>query len=245
MRRPGAQRGRVSGMPQTGQRLISSDGETVEVTVDLAESPLVWLASRKDKAGRPLISPIELMAGERLRRDYETAGFAGRTTMNWSALGGPNERRISTGGGIPADVAIDARQRTQAALDALGPDLGAIAVDVCCLRAGLSGLETANGWPQRSGKIILRLALAALARHYGLGDRTEGRASHRMRSWTAADRAEAPAPQGSAGHAPATGEDERSNLDLSCPNGPRLPCGCVRPSTAGRSTAAGSGVRGD
>lgn len=134
------------------------------------ESPLNWLASRKDKDGRPLISAEEFAAGERLRRDYHCALLAQRTTANWTGVPGDrNARRGVPGTGVDlSDNALAARERVNRALATVGPELAGILIDVCCYLKGLEALERQSGWPQRSGKIILQIALQRLARHYGL-----------------------------------------------------------------------------
>lgn len=53
-------------------QLHDADGART-VTVNEAESALGWLARRKGRDGRPLIEPVQLLAGERLRADFTRA----------------------------------------------------------------------------------------------------------------------------------------------------------------------------
>jgi len=59
----------------------------------LAESPLAWLARRKDKDGQPMLTDAEFDAGEKLRADFWFAQMTPRVTANWSLL-------LSGGGGV-------------------------------------------------------------------------------------------------------------------------------------------------
>ncbi|BBE72087.1 DUF6456 domain-containing protein [Oharaeibacter diazotrophicus] len=156
---------------------------------DAAESPLGWLRSRRDRDGASLIGDAEFVAGERFRRDYTIGGLIARTTMNWDALGGPAERRRGGAGGalVVGEAAMAARDRVAAAVAAVGPEFASLLIDVCCHLKGLGDIERDRAWPARSGKVVLRLALAALARHYGLSDRAVGADRARTRSWGAPD----------------------------------------------------------
>ena len=140
-----------------------------------AESPLGWLRSRRDKTGAPLISEAQYHAGERLRADFTIAQLSPRVTLSWDSCIAPGSHGRS--GRRPDslevnETALAARQRFMRALDAVGPELSGIVVDVCCLSRGLEAAERSLGWPQRSGKLVLQIALTQLARHYGL-TRTE------------------------------------------------------------------------
>lgn len=152
-------------------RGIVLDGDIATVVVDERESPLLWLHRRNGKDGRPQISATEFAAGERFRADLTLAQMLPRTTMNWDAsLTGD---RRGSGGRAPAqasDSALAARQRVRLACDRLGSDLSGLAIDVCGFLKGLDQVERERRWPARSAKIVLRLALSALARHYGLDE---------------------------------------------------------------------------
>ena len=151
------------------QAVVHIDGHEQTVTLDERESPLLWLHRRPGKDGKPQISAEEFAAGERFRSDLTFARMMPSTTMNWDASLAPGAR--GPGGRDPAgasDAALAARQRVNAACDRLGPELSGLAIDVCGFLKGLDRVERERGWPARSAKVVLRLALKALATHYGI-----------------------------------------------------------------------------
>ena len=140
--------------------------------VNADESPIAWLRRRKDRSGEAMISQTQFDAGERLRADFWFAQMTPRTTMNWSSSA-PMQRGRRYGatraaGADMRDATAAAGERVRRALAAVGPELSGVLIDVCCHLKGLEAAERAAGWPQRSGKIVLQLALTSLARHYGL-----------------------------------------------------------------------------
>jgi hypothetical protein len=170
-----------------GEREIATQAGRRKVVVDENESPLAWLARRRGRDGRVMIEPHQLQAGERLRADFTRAHLMPRTTSNWSNPV-PSDRR--SGGphvGFLADKVVAARQGVHHALDAAGPEFAGLLVDVCCFLKKLDVTERERGWPVRSAKIVLQLALERLARHYGYSARATGRTHSHVRTWLADD----------------------------------------------------------
>lgn len=136
---------------------------------NLAESPLALLARRKDKNGKPFLSPELVTAGERLREDFELSQMGPRVTQNWDRFMTAGDRgsyQSGSGGG-----ASGARDRVANALRDLGPGLGDVVLRCCCFLEGMETAEKRMGWSARSGKIVLRIALQRLKLHYDrLGD---------------------------------------------------------------------------
>ncbi|WP_378775564.1 DUF6456 domain-containing protein [Methylopila musalis] len=168
-----------------GLRSVEAEGVSTDLLVDLDESPLAWLARRKGKDGRPLLGAHEVLAGERLRADFIRGQMTPRVTSNWSGAAGG--RRAGPGVGADlSDAALAARLRVSRALEAVGPELSGALLDVCCCLKGLEEVERERGWPARGGKLVLGLALASLARHYGYADAAVGPDSRGApRVWTA------------------------------------------------------------
>ena len=141
-------------------------GRVRRMRYNLAESPLTALARRRDKDGVPFLPDALVSAGERLREDFELAQMGPSVAQNWD--------RFLTGGargGFSGDSPIGtgpaaARARVASALETLGPGLGDVALRCCCYLEGLETAEKKLGWSARSGKIVLRIALQQLKRHY-------------------------------------------------------------------------------
>jgi len=174
-----------------GEEQRDVEGVKRQVTADAAESPLAWLTRRRDRQGRPLIDESEFSAGERLRTDFTIAGLSQRVTASWDATiaSGASGRSGGPGGALDLSArAIDARERVSRALAAVGPGLAGILLEVCCLTNGLEAAERRLGLPQRAGKVVLQIALARLAEHYGLASRPSAVSGPvRIRSWGSED----------------------------------------------------------
>jgi hypothetical protein len=172
-------------------KLPPADGAAV--AINASESPLAWLRRRKDRAGNAMISQEQFDAGERLRADFWFAQMTPRVTVNWSAVGqGKRGRRAGMpfrGEAEVRDGIAAAQERVRRALSTVGPELAGVLIDVCCHLKGIEEVERSAGWPQRSGKVVLQLALIRLARHYGIGGTASAEltAAARVRHWGAED----------------------------------------------------------
>lgn len=168
------------------QRQVQTEFGAASVTIDESESPLAWLARRRGRDGRALIASHQFQAGERLRADFTLAHLMPRTTSNWSNLTPANGRdRGGERAGAFTERMITARQRVHAALDAVGPEVAGLLLDVCCFLKRLDDVERERAWPARSAKVALQLALDQLARHYGYAEEAHGRKRAPIRTWLA------------------------------------------------------------
>ncbi len=130
------------------------------VTVNLAESPLGWLHAHGH------IDARLFDAGERLRADYERAQLGPSITMRWDPvrIAGTGEQGLTSG-----ERQIAARARFDGALAQAGRGLDDVLWRVVCAGETLPTAEKALGWPARSGKLVLRLALDRVADFYRIG----------------------------------------------------------------------------
>lgn len=145
---------------------ITIDGAPAKVTRNLAESPLSTLERLKDRDGEAYFPREAIAAGERLHADFTRGQLQPQITMRFEPRLGAAVKGARGAVSDLSDTALAARVRVNRALEALGPELSGVALDVCCFMKGLETVERERQWPVRSAKLMLKTALLALHRHY-------------------------------------------------------------------------------
>ena len=148
------------------QAIVEVAGERQTVTRNMLESPLGHLLRLKGRNGESFLPQEAVEAGERLAADFERGHLQPSITSNWEPRLSDRAPGQVSGKQELSDSAMMARDRVWRAVDAMGPELAGVALDVCCFYKGLEQVERERGWPARSAKLMLRTALLALARHY-------------------------------------------------------------------------------
>ena len=157
----------AAGLVQTSdsKRRLEESERPQGARYGLGESPIMGLARRKDKEGIPFLTQELVAAGERLRQDYEVADInVADSDQCLAVLGGETNTSHKE--------ICAARTRLKRALEDLGPGLTEVAMECCCFLNGLEVTEKKMGWSSGSGKIVLRIALTRLQKHY---EETHGR----------------------------------------------------------------------
>jgi len=132
-------------------------GKRRTVTVNLGESPIAWLHARGH------IDTRLFDAGEALRADYERAQLSPNVTMRWDAV----RVKSTAGSGLSGtEQQLAAKQRFDGAMTSAGKGLEDVLWRVVCAGEGLPEAERSLGWPARSGKLVLKLALDRVADFY-------------------------------------------------------------------------------
>ncbi len=147
------------------------DGTPRRVRYGVIESPVTVLSRRRDKSGRPFLEGGLVQAAERMREDYVMAQLESAPAVSAAELMHMLETRTVPGPNIAPPGTAAARTRILRLLRDLGEGLSDIALRCCCRLEGVESAENAMGWSARSGKIVLRIALQRMSRHYAcLGD---------------------------------------------------------------------------
>lgn len=147
--------------PEGPRRAKSGAKRRRSVTVNLSESPVAWLHSRGHLSDRLF------QAGEQLRNDYERAQLTTNLTMRWDPVRVKTGNRGSSEAGLTqSEKQIAAKQRFDGAITEAGKGLEDVLWRVVCAGEGLPQAEKALGWPTRSGKLVLQLALERVADFY-------------------------------------------------------------------------------
>ncbi|MEM6586501.1 MAG: DUF6456 domain-containing protein [Pseudomonadota bacterium] len=140
------------------KRSGAARGKRRTVTVNVGESPIAWLHSRGH------LSERLFLAGEALRGDYERAQLSANITMRWDPVlvkTGRSDQGLS-----PTEKQVAAKGRFDGAIEAAGKGLEDILWRVVCAGEGLPEAEKSLGWPARSGKLVLKIALERVADFY-------------------------------------------------------------------------------
>lgn len=180
----------IAGLVKAGALVAGEDGLLRPDSAALAalrnarENPLHRIMGGEE--GNAVLDDECLRAAERLRRDHEKAQLAPRVTASYAPAEGTGSRHWQMSDNAVerlTDGALVARQRLHEALEAVGPELSGLLMQVCCLTRGLEEAERCIGLPRRSARTVLYLALQRLARHYGLKPRLHHAGPSRIGHW--------------------------------------------------------------
>jgi hypothetical protein len=148
------------------------------VAFNTTATPLAALSRLRDRSGAAWLPPDTIEAGERLARDFHYGALQPRVTQSFELRVGERSRPGAGGAAELNDSVVAARMRVASAVEAMGPELSGVALDVCCFEKGLETVERERQWPPRSAKLMLKTALLQLHRHYNPPAPPSQRRSH-------------------------------------------------------------------
>jgi hypothetical protein len=150
--------------PVIDRTVVEADGRARTVRGHDADATIRRLAALRDGNGAAWLNAAEIAAAARLRRDWEMGERGLVRGSDWAAPpNGSGPRGASNRAELSAGAYCDARGRVYQALERLALPLRRVVERVCLREEGLEAMERGEGWPSRSGKIALKLALAQLA----------------------------------------------------------------------------------
>ena len=179
-------RATLTSAPASPRTVVTGDrrkrrGAAATVTHSGRLSPLEQLGQRRDSRGKPLLDAVQIAAAMRFAADFAHGRLQPRVTARWSAeASAPPRRRGVPGAGMELpETTAAAQARVHRAMASLGNDQTSIVVDVCCFEFGLTSVEATHHWPAGTARIVLGIALNALADHYGMRSTASAHATTR------------------------------------------------------------------
>lgn len=145
------------------------------------EKPVIAEQGGASRTSPAFFAPHHLAAGDRVRRLFDRAQLLPRVTMAYSPIAAT--RGAARRAGDITDMAAEARKGLAEIHALLPDDCAGVVIDVCGYEKGLQAIETERGWPRRSAKLVLRIGLEHLARHYGLVEMARGPESGKQQGW--------------------------------------------------------------
>ncbi len=153
-----------------------------DATATAAAMGLPEAVSRLAAVGEDaFLAPHHLEVARRLSHIFERARLRQRVTMSYDPArlpGHTNKTQADL-----ADRAADSRHSLAVLAGRLPADCWGVLVDVCVYDKGLQQIEQERGWPRRSAKLVLRIALEQLAAVMKLDREARGPEGGRTRTW--------------------------------------------------------------
>jgi hypothetical protein len=142
-------------------------GGASPIRVNLAESPAGRAGPPQGPGWRTVSDPRPGAGGRAAARGFRTRADGPPRGQNWDRFltAGTDRGGFSNDAGL-AEGPRAARDRVAAAMEALGPGLSDVVIRVCCFLEGLETTERRLGWSARSGKVVLKIGLQRLLKHY-------------------------------------------------------------------------------
>ena len=153
------------------QRLQCSGQEPTTTNSAVASAnDVIKRLSRSTSGEKPFLAPHHVLAAAKVSNVIARAQLRTHVTQDLSALALPKAPGGAGGGHDVSDMAIDHRRKLSSLLDQLPSDCRRILLDVCGFEKRLQLIEFEMGWPQRSAKVVLRMALEMVAAHWGIDE---------------------------------------------------------------------------
>lgn len=134
------------------------------------QNDVIKRLSRASSGEKPFLLPHHVLAATKLSDVINRAQLRMHVTQDLSALALPKAPSGTGGGHDVGDMALDHRRKLFALLDQLPSDCRRILFDVCGFEKRLQLIEFEMGWPQRSAKMVLRMALEMVAVRWGIDE---------------------------------------------------------------------------